>query len=111
VRRLEDGELERLHATSRERSDTPSDSRTGAAEKPAGAILVAASARLSGRVDTQGDNGIWFGCDLDAGGHVIRVGRNTNIQDNSILRCEGADIVIGADSTVGHNVTMTDCTV
>lgn len=111
VRRLDDGELERMHAVSRARSDKPSDGEPGAAEKPAGAILVAASARLSGRIDTQGDNGIWFGCDLDAGDHVIRVGRNTNIQDNSVLRCEGADIVIGVDATIGHNVTMSDCTV
>jgi carbonic anhydrase/acetyltransferase-like protein (isoleucine patch superfamily) len=111
VRRLEEGELETLHAKGRARSDAAPGGRTGAAETPAGTIFVAASARLSGRVLTEGDNGIWFGCDLDAGGHAIRVGRNTNIQDNSILRCDKADLVIGKDATIGHNVTMSDCTV
>lgn len=111
VRRLEKGELEHLHAASRAAGDISPDSALSAAETPAGAIFVAASARLSGSIETKGDNGIWFGCDLEAGSHVITVGKNTNIQDNSVLRCEGADIVIGADSTIGHNVTMTDCTV
>jgi len=36
----------------------------------------------------------------------------TNVQDNSILRCTpGARMVLGEDTTIGHNVTMADCTI
>lgn len=111
VRRLEEGELAQLHAATRARADAVRPGAAHSGHWPDGALLVALSARLSGEIDTRGDNGIWFGCDLEAGNHRIVVGERTNIQDNSVLRCEMADIVIGRESTVGHNVTMTDCIV
>lgn len=110
VRRLEQDELAKLHSATRALDDeTLGD--TPAPAPPAGSIFVAATARLSGDVLTEGENGIWFGCDFDAGDGEIRVGANTNIQDNSILRCETSSIVIGRDATIGHNVTMHDCSV
>jgi len=41
----------------------------------------------------------------------IVVGKNTNIQDNSILLSRDSDVAIGAESTLGHNVTLTDAIV
>lgn len=110
VRRLEKGELEKLHAATRALKDE-AIAETGLPTAPEGATFVAATARLAGRVATQGENGIWFGCDLDAGEYEIRIGANTNIQDNTVMRCERSSIVIGRDSTVGHNVEMRDCTI
>ena len=55
--------------------------------------------------------GIWFGCEFDAGGHAITIGESSNIQDNTIIRCEAAPVRIGRESTVGHNVLLTDCLV
>lgn len=78
---------------------------------PEGAIFVAATARLAGDIALSGGIGIWFGCVLDAGTRRIVVGEATNIQDNSILRAERADLRIGAFSTIGHNVAITDATV
>lgn len=109
VRRLEKGELEKLHAATRALEDE-GFAHTDLPAAPAGAIFLAATARLAGKIATEGENGIWFGCDLDAGGHEIRVGANTNIQDNTVMRCERSSIVIGRDSTIGHNVHMRDCT-
>lgn len=111
LRALETGELEKLHAQARAKADAARPGAAHSGATPDGALLVASSARLSGAIEMKGDNGIWFGCDLEAGEHRIVVGRSTNIQDNSVLRCENADLVIGAESTIGHNVTMTDCTV
>lgn len=73
--------------------------------------FVAPTARVTGTVRVADGVGIWYGCRLDAGGHVIDVGRGTNIQDNSVITCDRRDVVIGADVTVGHNVTLVDCRV
>jgi carbonic anhydrase/acetyltransferase-like protein (isoleucine patch superfamily) len=76
------------------------------------AILLAGTARLSGRIVAAENTSIWFGCELDANGGEILVGRNTNIQDNTRIRCRpGRRFSIGEDSTIGHNVTLGDCTI
>ncbi len=35
-------------------------------------------------------------------------GRNTNIQDNTSIQCSADGIIIGDDTTVGHNVRIHD---
>lgn len=110
VRRLEKGELARFHAATRGLSDAESDV-TGVSAAPQGTLFLAATARIAGRLVTEGDNGIWFGCDLDAGTFEIVLGHGTNIQDNTTIRCDKTNVAIGHESTIGHNVTMTDCTV
>lgn len=87
------------------------EARDGAATDTKGCLFIAANARLAGAVVAEGGNSIWFGCILDAGAQQIALGRNTNIQDNSVLRAISAPLRIGRDSTIGHNVTMTDCSV
>jgi gamma-carbonic anhydrase len=111
VRRLEPGELEALHAASRSEPDEAVPARregTVEAEPP---FFLAATASTSGRILAGPDVGIWFGCDLDAGSHEISIGRNTNVQDNTIIRCERRPVVIGTESTIGHNVFLSDCIV
>lgn len=110
VRRLAEGELARLHAATRALPDDE-DRAIASASPPPGTLFLAATARLAGRIETKGDNGVWFGCDLDAGTFTISVGHGTNIQDNTIIRCAAGAVRIGRQSTIGHNVTMTDCTV
>ena len=76
-----------------------------------GQLFVAATARLVGHILAGPEVGIWFGCEFDAGGHAITIGESSNIQDNTIIRCEAAPVRIGRESTVGHNVLLTDCLV
>lgn len=112
VRRLRPGELAALHEMSRARADeAPAKQRTAPEVQARGALFVASSAQLSGRILAGGENGIWFGCDLEAAHHEIRIGLNTNVQDNTIMRCAERAVEIGRDSTIGHNVLMTDCSV
>jgi gamma-carbonic anhydrase len=113
VRDLRPGEIEertaRLHRM-------PS---TAAAPAPALAegdihpsVFVARTARLKGRIVAAKDSSIWFGCELDANGGEIVIGENTNIQDNTVIRCRpGERFVVGANCTIGHNVTFEDCTI
>lgn len=73
--------------------------------------FVAPSAKVQGAMSAGEGVGIWYGCDLAANGHRIKIGAGSNIQDNSILTCTNADIVIGSNVTIGHNVTLSDCTI
>lgn len=112
VRKLTDRELEDLHARSR----AVADDRVGETLwtphiKSSGPLFVAYSARLRGRIVAGGENGIWFGCDLDAGELEIRVGCNSNIQDNTTIRARSRPAIIGRNSTIGHNVRLEDCSI
>lgn len=109
---LDAAALEALHAATRSEGDAAEPPLAAAAELVAeGFHYIAASARLSGRILLGPETGIWFGCRLEGGSHGIRIGENTNVQDNSVLLAESREISIGRDSTIGHNVVMTDCSV
>jgi gamma-carbonic anhydrase len=112
VRRLEPGELDELHARSRNAADEPFDAAPWAPSPSSRLPLyIAHSARLKGRIVAGGENGVWFGCDLDAGDHEIRFDEKTNIQDNTVIHARNRPVAIGRETTIGHNVRMTDCTV
>lgn len=105
-RKLNPDELSVLHAR---RDEEEAHAEEGHAS--AVALFVAATSTIRGRVIAEEGVGIWFGCLLDAGCHKIAIGESTNIQDNSIVRCETQDVRIGRETTIGHNVTMIDAVV
>lgn len=74
-------------------------------------IFVARTARIDGPVESAPQSSVFFGCDLTARGGTIRIGARTNVQDNSILLAGTRDLMIGAETTIGHNVQMTDCSI
>ncbi|HEX4112372.1 MAG TPA: gamma carbonic anhydrase family protein [Stellaceae bacterium] len=67
---------------------------------------VAENAALIGDVELGENVGIWYGVVLrgDSGG--IRIGRNSNVQDNSVMH-EGVEV--GADITIGHMALVHAC--
>ncbi len=72
--------------------------------------FIASTASVKGKLRMAAGSSIFFSNDLDAGGASIAIGPNTNIQDNTIIRCATAQgFCIGHDSTVGHNVLLHDC--
>ena len=110
VRELEPGEVEARAKSVRMRGDTASATTAATVMEIAENVFVAATARLGGRIVTARNSSIWFGCRLDAGGGEILIGENTNIQDNTDIDCGPAGrFEIGADSTIGHNVTLGPC--
>lgn len=93
------------------RNDEPMLRPEGSGGRTALDCFVAPTALVRGKVATGAGVGIWYGCRLDAGAHRIAIGDGTNIQDNSVVVCDETDVLIGADVTIGHNVSLTDCVV
>jgi carbonic anhydrase/acetyltransferase-like protein (isoleucine patch superfamily) len=74
-------------------------------------VFVASTARVRGRLIAEASTSIWFSNDFDAGDGTIAIGRRTNVQDNTVIRCKADGVTIGIDTTVGHNVTIEDCAI
>ncbi|WP_291179884.1 DapH/DapD/GlmU-related protein [Hyphomicrobium sp.] len=70
--------------------------------------FVASTANLRGRVEMAERSSVFFSCVLDAKDGEISIGHATNIQDNTLIECTGGKVVIGTDTTIGHNVTIRD---
>ncbi len=85
--------------------------RQGAEVTAPATTFIARTARLSGRIELADRASVFFGCDFDAGEFRIRIGERTNIQDNTYIRCEAGDTVIGRDTTLGHNVRLSSCSI
>ncbi|MBV8601493.1 MAG: gamma carbonic anhydrase family protein [Candidatus Eremiobacteraeota bacterium] len=84
----------------------------GKRPKVAASAFVAPTAVLIGDVEIGEESSVWFGAVLRGDNGPIRVGARTSIQDNSVLHVsEDCATVVGDDVTIGHSVTMEDCTI
>ncbi|PXW96218.1 carbonic anhydrase/acetyltransferase-like protein (isoleucine patch superfamily) [Sphaerotilus hippei] len=73
---------------------------------------VADSADVIGRVHLGEDASVWYGAVLRGDTDHIRIGRGSNIQDNSVLHTDqGIELVVGEEVTVGHQVMLHGCTI
>ena len=73
---------------------------------------VAETAVVVGKVTLHENAGIWYGAVLRGDNDRITVGPNSNVQDGSVLHTDnGVPLTIGANVTVGHQVTLHGCTI
>jgi carbonic anhydrase/acetyltransferase-like protein (isoleucine patch superfamily) len=73
---------------------------------------VAPSADLIGKVVLGEGATVWFGAVLRADNEPMRIGANSNIQDNSVVHSDiGQPTTIGDNVTIGHQVILHGCTV
>ena len=73
---------------------------------------VADSAQVMGNVELGADSSVWFGAILRGDTEVIKIGRNSNIQDASVLHADfGKPLTVGDNVTVGHQVMLHGCTI
>lgn len=73
---------------------------------------VADSAQVIGNVVLGANSSVWFGTVIRGDTEIIRIGRNVNIQDTSVLHADfGEPLVIEDDVSVGHMVMLHGCTV
>jgi carbonic anhydrase/acetyltransferase-like protein (isoleucine patch superfamily) len=95
----------------------------GVSPKIAEDVFIAETAVVIGDVEIGAGSSIWYGCVLRGDVNRIRVGRNTNLQDGTIVHCNndrngdyretggGEPTHIGDDVVVGHMVLIHACTV
>src|SRR4051812_32034674 len=73
---------------------------------------VADSAQVIGNVQLAENASVWFGAILRGDNEVLRVGRNSNVQDGSVLHSDpGFPLTLGDNVTVGHQVMLHGCIV
>ncbi len=75
--------------------------------------FIADTAVIIGDVEIGAGSSIWFGCVLRGDVNNIRIGRNTNIQDGTVVHVSrtGKGTQIGDGVTVGHLALLHDCRV
>lgn len=83
--------------------------------------FIAHTAIISGDTKIGKNSGIWYGCVVRGDVAKIRIGDNTNIQDNSVIHVtranhlqnktgdEGGPTIIGSGVTVGHGAIIHAC--
>jgi carbonic anhydrase/acetyltransferase-like protein (isoleucine patch superfamily) len=73
---------------------------------------VADTATVIGAVELAQNASVWFGAVIRGDTETIRVGRNSNVQDLSVLHADiGQPLTIGDNVTVGHQVMLHGCTI
>ena len=74
---------------------------------------VADSAAVIGDVVLGPRASIWYGAVVRGDVEKIRIGANTNVQDNSVIHVDsgGWPTILGEGITVGHRVVLHGCTV
>ncbi len=75
--------------------------------------FVAPSASIIGDVDIGEDSNIWYGCTLRGDVNDIKIGKRTNIQDNTVIHVTTnfSGTHVGDDVTVGHSAILHACTI
>ena len=73
---------------------------------------VAETAVVVGEVSVEAGASLWYGAVLRGDEAPIRVGRDSNIQDNAVLHCDDDfPMTVGRRVTVGHGAILHGCTV
>ncbi len=80
--------------------------------------FVAPGCTLVGDVTIGAESSIWYNCVLRADVSRIVIGERTNVQDGSVLHCDGATpvraecpLIIGDDVLIGHMAMVHGCTI
>ena len=75
-------------------------------------VFIAPSAVIVGDVEIADGASIWYGTVVRGDSFYIRIGKNTNIQDNCTVHTDtGVPVIMGESVTVGHNAVIHGCTV
>lgn len=84
----------------------------GKAPKLGEGAWVADSAQVIGQVELGENASVWWGAVIRADNDIIRIGRNSNVQDLAVLHADaGVPLTIGDNVSVGHQAMLHGCTV
>jgi carbonic anhydrase/acetyltransferase-like protein (isoleucine patch superfamily) len=73
-------------------------------------VFIAEGARIYGDVEIGEGSSVWFNAVIRGDEGKITIGKNTNIQDNSVIHSDGMiPVEIGDGVTVGHGAIVRGC--
>lgn len=73
-------------------------------------VFIAPTAMIIGDVEVKDGTSIWYGVVIRGDVDTIRIGKNTNIQDNCTIHADyGSPAIIGDRVSVGHNAVIHGC--
>ena len=73
---------------------------------------VAPNAVIIGRVELKKNSNIWFNSVLRGDLEPITIGKNSNVQDGSVIHTDpGCPTVVGDGVTIGHMVMLHGCVI
>ena len=76
------------------------------------AAFIAENATIIGDVTLEEGVSVWYGAVIRGDGDSIVIGRNSNIQDNTVVHVDpGNPVRIGEGVTVGHQCIIHGCTI
>lgn len=75
-------------------------------------VFLAPSSYIIGEVSMGEQCSVWFGSIIRGDVNYIKIGKRTNVQDQSMLHVthKTHPLVIGDEVTIGHRVTLHGCT-
>lgn len=74
--------------------------------------FIAENATIIGDVKLEEGTTVWYGAVIRGDGDSIRIGKNTNIQDNTVVHVDPDNpVVIGENVTIGHSCIIHGCTI
>ena len=78
----------------------------------AASAYVAPSASIIGKAVLAERSSVWFGATLRGDNEIIRIGRNSNVQDGVVMHTDpGFPLILGAHVSVGHQAMLHGCTI
>jgi carbonic anhydrase/acetyltransferase-like protein (isoleucine patch superfamily) len=85
----------------------------GKAPRIAASAFLASGTVVTGDVEIGDASSLWFGTVVRGDVNHVRIGRRTNVQDQSMVHVTGGThpTVIGDDVTIGHRAVLHGCTV
>lgn len=83
----------------------------GAFPKIHPSVYLSENVYIIGDVEIGEDSSVWFGSVIRGDVNYIRIGRRTNIQDNSVIHVthDTHPTIVGDKVTVGHRVVLHGC--
>jgi len=76
-------------------------------------VFLASGAKIIGDVEIEKGGSVWYNTVIRGDVNYVKVGENSNVQDNSMLHVTNKKypLNIGNGVTIGHSVTLHGCTI
>ena len=75
-------------------------------------VFVADGAKIIGDVEIGKGSSVWFNAVIRADSNKVKIGENSNVQDNAVIHTsKGFGVQIGDNVTIGHGAIVHGCTV